>query len=162
MADDVISKDVDYRSVKPLTAEVDARRLASELMDRRASIDRVLEQRDPRLMPKSIVQQQRRVHRRGKYGCGEGLRPVEDVRKFFGSDLEMYLETCVAKLDERVLQYHLQFVEAFDVDETIVAVKLRDDTIDLEVARVGRQVFLRQVGGFDCRQDAGEDDVGSE
>jgi len=99
----VISKCGDDRIVHPPVPEIDARRLSSQLMGRRSCIGRVLKKRDPRFVPESAVQEQRRVHGRGEHGCGERLRPVVRVCKFVGACLQMNLKTCVAKLDERVV-----------------------------------------------------------
>ena len=162
MADRVVAENVEDRAVHPAVADVHTRRLAAELVHGRTHVGGMLEKCDPRFVPQSAVQKHRRIYRGGEHRGRERLRPVVGFCELAGADLQVHLKARIAELDECVLQDKLQFVAALDVDKTIIAVKFRNYAIYLEIARVRREIFFREVGCSNGRKDAGQNDVRSQ
>ena len=70
--------------VHPVGAERDAGAALAQVVAGTAGVDRLLEQRDARLGPQPLAEQQRRVRGAGQHGPGEQLGDVVHVGELVG------------------------------------------------------------------------------
>lgn len=115
-------KNVENRISRPISAESDARLPISGVMCRRTLVNSMLKKREPRFVPETMPEQQRRIDHRCQNRRGNGLRPIVIFDKFIDTDFQVNLKTRVAEFYKSVFQMKTQFVQAFDMNETFAAV----------------------------------------
>src|SRR5918911_544575 len=106
----------------------------------------MLEERQSRLLPEAVAEEQGRVDRGGQHRGGNQLGQVVKRDELFGADLIMNLEAGVAGLHHHVVVRHLQFINALDVDVESAAAQGADGAVQLKVARDGCEVGEGKVG----------------
>ena len=123
-----------------------------------AVLDRLLEQRDPGLLPEPAAQEGRRVTGRGQRRGGGQLGRVVDPGEVRRGDSQVQLERGVRPLEGDVLGGQLQRVFAADPDEERAPVQPPQAAVQRPVAgRVGHHAQV-QMGRAEGRQDADQRD----
>src|SRR5436309_15967224 len=100
----------------------------------------MLKEREARLLPETMAEQQWRIDGSREHGSSDRLCQVVERNELFCADLIMNLETGVAGFHHHVVVRDLQFVYAFDVDVESAAAKGGDGAVQSVVARIGREI----------------------
>ena len=116
VARDVLAVELDDGVAHPRPPEVDAGAALPEVVARAARVHRLLEDRDPRLVPEAAPEEHRRVHGGGEDRPRRHLRDVVHLGELGGADLEVRLEGRVAGLDHHRVVLDHQLVHALDAD----------------------------------------------
>src|SRR4051812_24419887 len=106
----------------------------------------MLKEREARLLPEAMAEQQRGINGGRQHGSGDRLRDVVKWHELFRAHLIMKLETGVAGLHHHVVMRDLQFVNALDVNIESASAQLADRAVQFEVARIGREILQRKIG----------------
>jgi hypothetical protein len=153
-----VAIEIEHGAVLPAIAEHDARALLAQRIAHLAGIRGLMEQRDTRLAPQALAEEQRRIGRRREHGRADELRPVVGVREVRGIDLQMHLEARVAPLEQHRLRRRDQLVCSLDVDAEVSAATLQKRVVERLVTRPGRHVRGDEICRADGRQNSGQDD----
>ena len=121
VARDVLAKDLEHRALEPVVAEIDSLALASLQESARAHVERLLEQRHPRLVPESVLQEDGGIHGHRQHRPRDRLRSVVEPRELLGAGLEVHLEARGARFEHHVLVEDLQLVQTLDERVEITA-----------------------------------------
>src|SRR5947209_6508956 len=101
----------------------------------------MLKERQARLLPETMAEEQRGINGGSQNGSGDGLREIIERDELFRADLIMNLEAGVAGFHHHVVVGDLQFVNALDVNVESAAAQLADGTIQFMVAGDGREII---------------------
>ena len=154
---DALGEQLERAAAQPARAERRARWAAPQAAAV-AVLDRLLEQRDPGLLPEPAAEEGRRVAGRGQGRGGGQLGRVVDPGEVRRGDPQVQLERGVRPLEHDVFGGQLQRFFAGDPDEERAPVQPPQAAVQCPVAgRVGHHAQVN-VGQAEGRQDADQRD----
>jgi hypothetical protein len=149
---DVLLEEVEDRR-DPALAEPHARAhpLGLELVG--PGVGGLLEERDARLAPELLAEEEGRVGGHGHLHAGDRLRGVPVRGERIGLDLAVQLDAGAGRLGGDRVGVGRQALDAADVDLQVLPARREDLLVEQRVARVGAQRARVEVLAVDRRQD---------
>ena len=150
--EDVLLEEIEDRG-DPALAEPHARAHALGLELVGARVGGLLEERDARLAPQLLAEEERRVRRHRHLHAGDRLRRVPVGGERVGLDLEVQLDARARRLRRDRVGVGRQALDAADVDLEVLAARGEDLLVEQLVARVGAEGVGVEVRPVDGRED---------